>query len=169
MSDRGNDAPFATFSLIFGLLSVPCLVCPIPTPFAIIFGHIALGHFGSSATQDARGRAWAGLFLGYMSLAVFAVFAALMALGNYVGTETTPTAAEVVTPQIVTPQQEAPALPPGTNGPDRSDDVYLLEGDPRYHTFFCSETGDQDSQRTRLSDAIQAGFRACDVCQPGSP
>ncbi len=166
MSDRGNNAPFATFSIIFGLLSIPCFGCPIPTPFAIIFGHIALGHIGSSATQDARGRAWVGLFLGYMSLAAFGILAALYAIGVANPSDEVERLEPIA---ATTPEQEAPPLPPRADRPDRSDDVYLLEGDARYHTFFCSETGDRDSQRARLSDVIRAGFRACDVCQPGSP
>lgn len=167
MGNRENDAPLATFSLIFGLLCIPCFSCPLPMPLAIIFGHIALGHIGSSATQDARGRAWAGLLLGYMSLCGFGIFAVLIAIGAYVGTTDRVDVVPEEAGEILV--ETAPAFPPGADGPDQSDDVYLLEGDARYHRFFCSTTGDSDMQRTRLADAVDGGFRACEVCQPDSP
>ncbi len=163
MSNRDTGAALATFSLVFGLLSIPCFSMPVPALPAVVLGHIALGHFGSAETKDARSRAWAGLLLGYMSLAVFGVFALLFAIGTMVPQEEVDAPVEMT--NETTPQQ-APVMPPGVNGEDRDDDVFLLEGDARYHRFFCSATGDLDTQRTRLADAIDAGFRACEVCQP---
>lgn len=166
MSNRHDGrAPYATFSLIFGLLCVPCFTLPLPAPLAVIFGHIALGHFGNRPADDfGRGRAWMGLFLGYLSLAVFGVLAILMAIGLAVEPE------EVVsTPEeVAVPADpiEAPPLPTAAQGPAQDDDVFLVDGDPRYHTFFCRLTSDAQAQRTRFNAAVGAGFRPCDVCQP---
>ncbi len=167
MSSREGGAALATFSMVFGLLSIPCFSLPIPALPAVILGHIALGHFGSAETKDARARAWIGLLLGYMSLAVFGIFAILFAIGTLVETDESGAPAQEAI-EMPTAQQETPAMPRGVDGADRPDDVFLLEGDARYHRFFCRETGDQDMQRTRLIGAIDAGFRACDVCQPDS-
>ena len=175
MSSRDAGAALATFSLICGLLAFMCFgLAAIP---AIILGHIALGHIGSAETSDARGRAWLGLFLGYINLAFFGLLGVLMAIGIAVGSDEDgrPTDNESVTEHVgaandATGVEEAtPPLPNPVQGQDREDDVFLVEGDIRYHTFYCRETGDSAAQRTRLADAIGAGFRPCTRCQTAQP
>jgi len=171
MSERGEGAALATFSMVFGLFSIPCFSLPLPALPAVVLGHIALGHIGSAETHDARGRAWIGLLLGYMSIAVFGIFAILFAIGTaFPQEDKAPETAEVVPAERAhaATEQPAPPLPAGVNGQDQPDDVFLLNGDARYHRFFCSTTGDLDTQRTRLTDTIRAGFKPCEVCQPGN-
>jgi hypothetical protein len=104
------------------------------------------------------------LVLGYLNLCVFGVLGLLMIIGFAVGPQDEPLTPTVQAP---TPREavQAPERPPSSEV-QQDDDVYLVEGDPNYHTFFCRTTGDVDAQRTRLSDALSAGFVACEVCQP---
>ncbi len=173
MSSRDAGAALATFSLVCGLLAVMCFgLAAIP---AILLGHIALGHIGSAETNNARVRAWMGLFLGYVNLAIFGTLAILMAIGIAVGSDGDSAAPETGETESVngapaeTVSVTAPPLPSAAQGQDRDDDVFLVEGDIRYHTFYCRETGDSAAQRTRLVDAIGAGFRACERCQAAQP
>lgn len=177
MSSRDAGAALATFSLVCGLLAIMCFgFAAIP---AIILGHIALGHFGSAETNDARGRAWLGLILGYINLAIFGVLGLLMAIGIAVGSDDEASPAEngytsdsvgtVNGDQATSASETAPPLPNATQGQDREDDVFLVEGDIRYHTFYCREIGDSAAQRTRLVDATGAGFRPCERCQTAQP
>ena len=167
MSNRNPGSTLATFSMVFGLLSVPCFTLPIPALPAVILGHMALGHFGSAETRDARGRAWLGLLLGYIAIGVFAILGILVAIGTAFPQEDIASDPVEAQSAPAPADEKAPPLPAGVNGQDRPDDVFLLDGDIRYHRFFCSTTGDLDTQRTRLTDTINAGFRPCEVCQPG--
>lgn len=174
MSKSDSPSPFAVFSAIFGVLSIPCFTCPVPAPLAIVFGHIALGHFGRPADAGTnKAPAWVGLALGYTSLIVFVV---LLVIGILFGEPDTSEPVEAEVPIQETPGQgeqpsprpvePAPPLPAAATGAPQDDDVYLVEGDGRYHTFFCRAINDTQAQRTRFADASQSGFRACDICQP---
>jgi hypothetical protein len=164
MSSSDSAQRFAMFSLMFGLLCVPCCSLPLPAPLAIVFGHLALGHFGSRVRGP--GYAWVGLGLGYLSGAVWIVLAILYAIGVTAEPNEVVPVEEVQETTMEAPAPSDLELPPPIDGPDDLTDVYAADGDGRYHTFFCSAVGDLDTRRVRLEAAEDAGFRRCEVCSP---
>jgi hypothetical protein len=171
MTKPNSPSPYAVFSAIFGALSVPCFTCPVPAPLAIIFGHIALGHFGHQPEPGTnKAPAWAGLALGYTSLVIFVL---MLVIGIVFGDEDAGERVVQEAQESAAPSEQpalsadvpAPPLPPAVEGLQQDDDVFLVEGDGRYHTFFCRAINDAQAQRTRFEAAVEAGFRPCELCQ----
>jgi hypothetical protein len=46
------------------------------------------------------------------------------------------------------------------------DDVWVIDGRPRYHRQNCEFVHDQDSERVPLSQAAEDGFIPCSLCEP---
>ena len=67
----------AIASLVLGIISLACCVCPIAIP-GVIFGHVALGQIRrSGGMQVGQGPAVAGLVTGYIAIGVTLIFLVL--------------------------------------------------------------------------------------------
>jgi hypothetical protein len=49
---------------------------------------------------------------------------------------------------------------------EHEDDVWVIDGRPRYHRQSCEFVHDQDSERVPLSQAAEDGFIPCSLCEP---
>jgi hypothetical protein len=51
---------------------------------------------------------------------------------------------------------------------DRSDDVLVIDGRPRYHLELCPSLGEDETVPLPVSEAREAGFTPCARCRPDS-
>jgi hypothetical protein len=59
-----------------------------------------------------------------------------------------------------------PADPMGTAEPAATDQVWVVDGRPRYHLETCMIIQDQDAEPIPLAQATEDGFMPCSMCEP---
>jgi hypothetical protein len=79
------------------------------------------------------------------------------------------TPCEQCTPDSSAPAETAPAEAPAESTMSAAittDQVWVIDGRPRYHLQSCLIIKDQDAEPITLAQAIEDGFMPCSMCEP---
>lgn len=77
--------------------------------------------------------------------------------------EAAPPAADAATAAGQVVDLDAPAI-----DPDDPDAVWVVDGRPRYHTRDCATLASLDAEPIPRGQALEDGFVACSLCEPGT-
>ena len=111
--------------------------------------------------------AGAGFLLWKARAAVLALHAKRAAEnGSAAGGTTLGTDDEAGADRDATVAMGAPPLPAGLAGSIDDDDVWVIDGRPRYHVGSCALIQGHDAEAIPFQQATEDGFMPCSLCQP---